>query len=90
VNWILSVVIDCSLAYYLLGVLFLFDLLHLRSCRIPLREKVCSPTEWLTCRLILASQVTLKTTFSTKWPPHTYAEGGQVEPVLAAFCDEQK
>ena len=21
-------------------------------------------------------------TFSTKWPPHTRAEGGQVEPVL--------
>jgi len=24
-----------------------------------------------------------KTTFSTKWPPHTHAEGGQVQPVLA-------
>jgi hypothetical protein len=39
-------------------------------------------TKGLTCRLILASQVTLKTTFSAKWPPHTRAEGGQVEPML--------
>jgi hypothetical protein len=33
----------------------------------------------------LASQPTLKTTFSTKWPPHPRAEGGQVEPVLGGF-----
>jgi hypothetical protein len=26
-----------------------------------------------------------KTTFSTKWPPHPRAEGGQVEPVLGAL-----
>jgi hypothetical protein len=25
-----------------------------------------------------------KITFSTKWPPHPRAEGGQVEPVLAS------
>jgi hypothetical protein len=25
-----------------------------------------------------------KITFSTQWPPHTRAEGGQVEPVLGA------
>jgi hypothetical protein len=31
---------------------------------------------------VLARQLTLKTTFSTKWPPHPSAEGGQVEPVL--------
>ena len=27
---------------------------------------------------IIARQLTLKTTFSAKWPPHTRAEGGQV------------
>jgi hypothetical protein len=43
-------------------------------------------SEWLTCRLILASQVTLKTTFSAEWPPHPRAEGGQVEPVLGRFA----
>jgi hypothetical protein len=32
----------------------------------------------------LARRPTLKTTFSTKWPPRTYAESGQVEPVLGA------
>jgi hypothetical protein len=42
-------------------------------------------TVWLTCRLTLASQVTLKITFSTKWPPLFRAEGGQVEPVLGEF-----
>jgi hypothetical protein len=26
-----------------------------------------------------------KITFSTKWPPRTRAEGGQVEPVLSGF-----
>jgi len=26
-----------------------------------------------------------KITFSTKWPPHPHAEGGQVEPVLGAI-----
>jgi hypothetical protein len=31
---------------------------------------------------IIAKQLTLKTTFSTKWPPQTRPEGGQVEPVL--------
>src|SRR3972149_3159549 len=31
---------------------------------------------------IIARQLTLKTAFSTNWPPHTHAEGGQVEPVL--------
>jgi hypothetical protein len=31
---------------------------------------------------IIARQLTLKTTFSAKWPPHPRAEGGQVEPVL--------
>jgi len=25
-----------------------------------------------------------KTTFSSKWPPHPRAEGGQVEPVLGS------
>ena len=44
--------------------------------------KINGLTVWLTCRLTLASQVTLKITFSTKWPPHPRAEGGQVEPVL--------
>jgi hypothetical protein len=34
---------------------------------------------------IIAKQLTLKTTFSTKWPPQTRAEGGQVEPVLGAL-----
>jgi len=33
---------------------------------------------------IIARQLALKTTLSTKWPPHTYAEGGQVEPMLAS------
>ncbi|HEV2665939.1 MAG TPA: hypothetical protein VG324_13560, partial [Blastocatellia bacterium] len=33
----------------------------------------------------LASQENLKTTFSTNWPPHTRAEGGQAEPVLACI-----
>ena len=32
---------------------------------------------------IIASQPTLKATFSAKWPPQTRAGGGQVEPVLA-------
>jgi hypothetical protein len=32
---------------------------------------------------IIAKQLTLKITFSTKWPPPTDAGGGQVEPVLA-------
>ena len=31
---------------------------------------------------IIARQLTLKTTFSAKWPPRTRAEGGQVEMVL--------
>ena len=35
--------------------------------------------------LTIARQLTLKTTFSTKWPPRTRAEGGQVEPVLGSF-----
>jgi hypothetical protein len=26
-----------------------------------------------------------KIIFSTNWPQHTYAEGGQVEPVLGSF-----
>jgi len=34
----------------------------------------------------LARQENLKTTFSTNWPPHTRAEGGQVEPVLASLA----
>ena len=34
----------------------------------------------------LARQLTLKTTFSTKWPPRTRAEGGQVEPVLGGVA----
>jgi hypothetical protein len=34
---------------------------------------------------VLARQLTLKTTFSTKWPPHTHAEGGQVKPMLGRF-----
>jgi hypothetical protein len=36
---------------------------------------------------IIAKQLTLETTFSTKWPPRTRAEGGQVEPVLGAFLN---
>jgi hypothetical protein len=35
---------------------------------------------------IIARQLTLKTTFSIKWPPRTRAEGGQVEPVLGGTC----
>jgi len=31
---------------------------------------------------IIARQLTLKTTFSAKWPQRTRNEGGQVEPVL--------
>jgi hypothetical protein len=31
---------------------------------------------------IIAGQLTLKATFSAKWPQHPRAEGGQVEPVL--------
>jgi hypothetical protein len=27
----------------------------------------------------------LENTFSTKWPPHPRAEGGQVEPVLGVI-----
>jgi hypothetical protein len=27
-----------------------------------------------------------KITFSANWPPHTRAEGGQVEPVLGSLC----
>jgi hypothetical protein len=46
VNWILSVVIDRSLAYYLLRVLCLLDPLYLCLCRISLRQKVCGPTAW--------------------------------------------
>jgi len=34
----------------------------------------------------LARQENLKTSFSTNWPPHTRAEGGQVEPVLASLA----
>lgn len=34
----------------------------------------------------LARQENLKTTFSTNWPPHTRAEGGQLEPVLASLA----
>lgn len=33
---------------------------------------------------IIARQLTLKITFSTKWPLRTHAEGGQVEPVLGS------
>jgi hypothetical protein len=33
--------------------------------------------------LIIARQLTLKTTISVKCPPHTRVEGGQVQPVLA-------
>jgi len=33
---------------------------------------------------IIARQLTLKITFSAKWPPHPHAEGGQVEPVLGS------
>src|SRR6266536_2743944 len=46
VNWILSVVIDRSLAYCLLRVLCLLDPLYLCLCRISLRQKVCGPTGW--------------------------------------------
>jgi hypothetical protein len=35
---------------------------------------------------IIARQLTLKTTFSAKWPPRTRAEGGQVEPVLGGVA----
>jgi len=34
---------------------------------------------------IIARLLTLKITFCIKWPPRTHAEGGQVEPVLAAI-----
>jgi hypothetical protein len=34
---------------------------------------------------IIARQLTLKDNFSAKWPPHTYAKGDHVEPVLGAF-----
>jgi hypothetical protein len=30
----------------------------------------------------LARQQSIKTTFSAKWPPHSRAEGGPVEPGL--------
>jgi len=47
-------------------------------CFISLAERIGSPAaDHSRTRL-------RKTTFSAKWPPHTYAEGGQVEPVLAA------
>jgi len=36
---------------------------------------------------IIARLQSLKTTFSTKWPPHPRAEGGQVEPVLARIVN---
>ncbi len=29
-----------------------------------------------------------KITFSTKWPPRTHTEGGQVEPLLGCFFEE--
>src|SRR5271157_4217588 len=32
-NWILSVVMGCSVAYFLFHILCLFDLLHLGACR---------------------------------------------------------
>jgi hypothetical protein len=34
---------------------------------------------------IITRQLTLRIIFSTQWPPHSRAEGGQVEPVLARF-----
>jgi hypothetical protein len=47
---------------------------------------------------IIARQLILKTTFSTKWPPRTHAEGGHVEAVLVDLikrlslcpCDNHK
>jgi hypothetical protein len=38
---------------------------------------------------ILARPESLKTTFSTKWPPQTRAEGGQVEPVAGSIPEER-
>jgi hypothetical protein len=52
------------------------------STKIAIESRL---TEWLTCRLTLASQAILKITFSSKWPPLFRAEGGQVEPVLGCF-----
>jgi hypothetical protein len=45
-------------------------------------------TVWLTCRRLNKTRLR-KTTFSTKWPPHPRAEGGQVEPVLGAPTGNQ-
>jgi len=33
----------------------------------------------------MAERESLNTASSTKWPPRTRAEGGQVEPVLGGF-----
>jgi hypothetical protein len=36
--------------------------------------------------LIIAKQLTLKIIVSPEWPPRTYTEGGQAEPVLCRLA----
>jgi len=49
---------------------------------------VILPNELAHLPPVIAGQLTLETTFSTKWPPRTRAEGGQVEPVLGGTVFE--